>query len=106
MTDEGETRICTQTVVASEQLTDGNGVTIFAGLDPLGSYCLRETTIPPGYEGDPQQTYQVIWAAGAGTAAIDTSIRIVNQRLDGGSNPDTLSIPILKYFCPVAACRG
>jgi uncharacterized surface anchored protein len=76
---------------AGEKCTDANGFVLFDKLAP-GSYTLRETKAPYGYQAIKDKTGIKVYAAKT------TITEIVDQRIP--ADPNTGSVQVLKFYCP------
>ena len=75
---------CT-TGVAAAQVTNASGVATFAGADAAASYCLVETTVPPGYQAT--ANVAVTLTLDPSTGLFGATVPITNTALAASPTP-------------------
>lgn len=95
-----ENGACSATPVAGEQFTDANGIVIFLGLDPALTYCVSQTTVPPGYEGFPPSEPFIVTPSDVteDVSPFDAVLYLGQNLLDDGEL-EAGKLTILKYYC-------
>jgi uncharacterized surface anchored protein len=73
-----------------QQCTDAAGIIVFQNLTP-GTYTLRETVVPPGFEKAPDRTGIVVHPG------LTTTVSVINKRTPPPANAGSLQL--LKFFC-------
>jgi hypothetical protein len=87
-------------MVVGELATDDNGIAIFLGLDPVQTFAVNLTSLPPGYLGfSPETAFEVVPADTTEDLSPLDAVLYLGIEKVGGGEVEAGKLTILKYYC-------